>query len=144
MQKSFHHCGKLSKTNTINQTFLDVETDDIDISFNPTKIACKDFLVLQTICVLEQSQWLTSSNSCKEIMTIHSKTHYIPTPSTQQLKEWMNSVKEQEIIIEGSRQTGDVLEHFPPNTGINNTEHGKDIIICMPPNSNWHQHVEYC
>ena len=110
----------LAMTNTVNQTFSDVETDDIDISFNPTKIARKDILVLQTIHVLEQSQWLTSSNSCKEIMTIHSKTHSIPTPSTQQLKEWMNSVKEQEIIIARSRQTGDMLEHFPPNTGINN------------------------
>ena len=117
----------LAMSDTINRTFPNIDHNDVDIILNSKKIAHKDFIVLQTIHALEQSQWLTSLNFRDHTTITKSYVPSYPTPSTQQFKEWKNSVKIQENIIARRRQTGDVLQHLQQNSVIEKTECYEDV-----------------
>jgi hypothetical protein len=102
----------LAMNDTINQTFLEDDIHDGDVVLKPTQISGKDFVVLQTIHILEQSQWLVASKVCKEKTTVPSMLFNFPTPTTQQLKEWMNSIKHQEQVIAQKCRMGDNVQHL--------------------------------
>lgn len=73
----------LAMTNALNQTSDKLQDDDISLPSATHNFACKDFLVLQTIHVLEQSQWLSSSKNWAPLSSSPSSPSFLPAPSPQ-------------------------------------------------------------
>ena len=89
-------------TNSISKALFNLNPEEIDVMPGKKLSARKDFAVVQTICLLKQSHWLNSNTVRSSIVDQPSSAQNpldLPTPTTQLLKMWTKSVKEQEHLI---------------------------------------------
>jgi len=80
----------------------DLEMDDIDVLPGKKTSAKQDFAVLQEIWLLEQSHWLVSSmvhQPLKHAPTMTKGVQDLPIPTKELLKNWMQTIKDQEQAI---------------------------------------------
>ena len=113
-------------TKSLNEA-LPLETDIPDISSVVKRSPLKDFNILQTIHVLEESRWLIASNTPIDTLSLpcNEKKEPIPHPSTQQIKIWLSVMKQQEKVIIHQRQNGNLtgkLSVVMKTKDTNNTE----------------------
>ena len=110
MTESVAMTNGLAHANQRNDSNAD-ESDDEDASYPLTKKdAFKDFLLLQVIRVLEQSQWLIPPHQVH--ITIPSTISHdslknissFPNISPSQLQQWTSSINNQERSIALIRQ----------------------------------------
>ena len=117
----------LAMTKSVNHTSSIFQSDLSDFISPVKQTSQKDFFVLQTIQILEQSRWLTPCRNptqrlCDNNSTSSLLPSSLPEPSASQIKNWMSSLKQQEKIIARERQTGHFSNEALPTDLINDTE----------------------
>ena len=137
----------IAMTNSITQSSRNIGSDEDIIFSDAHNFPRKDFLVIQTIDLLEQSLWLMPFDHCDHSSTVPSNRFRPPslTPSSHQIKEWMNAVKKQENFIAQKRQLGDIpmerLMETPLIKETENTQGNQNLLThlpqhCLPTNLN--------
>jgi len=117
----------LAMTETINRSLCDLEMEDIDVLPGKKTSAEQDFAVLQEIRLLEQSHWLVSSmvrQPPNEAPTMTKGVQDLPVPTKELLKNWMQTIKDQEHAITHNRRNAQESVTFTPVVNIADTEQG--------------------
>ena len=99
----------IAMTNSLLLNQSDPTTEAVEDEIYPQalhkKSARNDFIVLQTIQVLQQSQWLLSPQFySKSTCEIPTSNEFLTEISSEQLKNWIKSIKQQELILAQKRQ----------------------------------------
>ena len=132
----------LAMTKTVNDTSSKAESDDRDFISPLTNTAQKDFVILQVLHILEQSQWLTSPHHPPQLNpdALLPPSISLPMPSPPQLKVWMKSMKDQEKKIAETRQNGNasIDSSFINFNDIKNTEYQSDSFYLPSISSSTH------
>jgi SpoVK/Ycf46/Vps4 family AAA+-type ATPase len=107
----------LALTKLLSKALNLLDADEVDVSPKNNCSAVTKFKILQTICILEQSNWLTSANASKANAFTHPSgtiDEEIPEPSTHTLKHWMQDIKRQEsLIAHACRNVQESLQDTP-------------------------------
>ena len=111
----------LTLTKSLSKALNLLDADEVDVSPKNNRSAVTKFKILQTIRILEQSNWLTSASSSMNASKANAFTHplgtideEIPEPSTHTLKHWMQDIKWQEsLIAHACRNVQESLQDTP-------------------------------
>jgi hypothetical protein len=85
-------------THALSKTLPGLDTEDVDVVPGRQTSLETDFNILQAVQLLEQSQWLTHSKELAPSYLTLSDLN-LPEPTPHLLKTWMQSVKNQELLI---------------------------------------------
>ena len=101
----------LVMTKSLNKVLNLPDSEEVDVPPKINQSASAEFKILNTIRILEQSNWLTSTSSLTSASTSDESVHppepvqgKIPEPSTHTLKLWMQDIKQQESLITHARR----------------------------------------